>query len=206
MSKNALPIFMKSEDWVKAYENGIPHWAVNQEPSPLASQFLKLFGKESSNTILEIGIGNGRDSIFFAQKGNIVTGIDIVPGAIEMANKNAQKVGVLNKVTFQVGDAERLQFEDLSFDGVYSISVLHSTDLKLSLKEIARVLRVKGKALIYLYEKTEKDGREYLFMKRKDIENLLHKNNFSIEDKWSFFHDGHPEEKTTVLVFTLTKK
>lgn len=196
---------MKPEDWAKAYEEGTPHWAESQEPSVFAPQLLEMLGKESGNKILEIGAGDGRDSIFFAKKGNEVTGIDIAPGAIEMAKKNAQSAGMLDKITFQVGDAERLQFGDSSFDGVFSISVLHATDLNLSLKEIARVLRHGGKAIIYLYEKTNEDGQEYWFMKREDVEDLLHKNSFSIEDKWDFMHAGHQGEKTTVLMFKLTR-
>lgn len=196
---------MKPEDWAKAYEEGTPHWAESQEPSVFAPQLLEMLGKESGNKILEIGAGDGRDSIFFAKKSNEVTGIDIAPGAIEMAKKNAQSAGMLDKITFQVGDAERLQFGDSSFDGVFSISVLHATDLNLSLKEIARVLRHGGKAIIYLYEKTNEDGQEYWFMKREDVEDLLHKNSFSIEDKWDFMHAGHQGEKTTVLMFKLTR-
>jgi len=205
MSKNKLPVYMKPEDWAKAYEEGTPHWAESQEPSVFAPQLLEMLGKESGNKILEIGAGDGRDSIFFAKKSNEVTGIDIAPGAIEMAKKNAQSAGMLDKITFQVGDAERLQFGDSSFDGVFSISVLHATDLNLSLKEIARVLRHGGKAIIYLYEKTNEDGQEYWFMKREDVEDLLHKNSFSIEDKWDFMHAGHQGEKTTVLMFKLTR-
>jgi len=196
---------MKPKDWAKAYEGETPHWAESQEPSPLAPQLLEILGKESGNTILEVGVGNGRDSIFFAQKGNKVIGIDIAPGAVEMAKKSVHLAGVLDKIMFQIGDAEQLRFEDSFFDGIYSVSVLHATDLKLSLKEIARVLRVQGKAIIYLYEKTEENGQEYWFMKREDVENLLHKNKFSIEDKWSFMHPGRQGEKTTVLVFKLTK-
>ena len=158
---------MKPKDWAKAYERETPHWAESQEPSPLAPQLLEMLGKEPDNTILEIGVGNGRDSIFFAKKGNKVTGIDIASGAVEMAKKNAHLAGVLNKITFQIGDAEQLRFKDSSFDGVYSISVLHATDLKLSLKEVARVLRTQGKAIIYLYEKTEENGQEYWFMKER---------------------------------------
>ncbi len=196
---------MKPEDWVKTYEKGAPHWTESQEPLVFAPQLLEMLGKKSGNRILEIGAGDGIDSIFFAKKGNKVTGIDIAPGAIKMANKNARSAGMSGKITFRVGNAEQLQFKDSSFDGAYSISVLHATDLKLSLKEMARVLRQGGKAIIYLYEKTKENGREYWFMKRKDIEKLLHKNNFSIEDKWDFIHKGHQGERTTVLVFKLTK-
>ncbi len=196
---------MKPEDWAKAYERGTPHWAESQEPSVFAPQLLEMLGKESGNIILEIGAGDGQDSIFFAKKGNEIIGIDIAPGAIEMAKKNAHLAGMSDRITFQVGDAEKLQFQDAYFDGVFSISVLHATDLNLSLKEIARVLRHGGKAIIYLYEKTNEDGQEYWFMKREDVENLLHKNNFSIEDKWNFMHVGHQGEKTTVLMFKLTR-
>jgi ubiquinone/menaquinone biosynthesis C-methylase UbiE len=205
MSKNKLPVYMKPEDWAKAYEEGTPHWAEGQEPSVFAPQLLEMLGKESGNIILEIGAGDGRDSIFFAEKGNEIIGIDIAPGAIEMAKKNARLAGMSDRVVFQVGDAEKLQFKDASFDGVFSISVLHATDLNLSLKEVARVLRHGGKSIIYLYEKTNEEGQEYWFMKREDVEKLLHKNNFSIEDKWDFVHAGHQGEKTTVLVFKLTK-
>lgn len=206
MKAGNLPIYMKPEDWVRAYENGVPHWAESQEPSPLAKELLKMLGKESGNKILEVGIGNGRDSIFFAANGNKVTGIDIVENAVEMAKKNAKTAGFEHKIDFRIGNAEKLEFRDNSFDGVYSVSVLHATDLNLSLKELSRVLRLGGKAIIYLYEKTEDEGKEFWFMKREDVEKLLAKNNLVIEDKWSIVHTGHEEEKTTVLIYKLSKK
>lgn len=205
MSDDTLPIYMKPEDWTKAYELGTPHWAESQEPSPLAIKFIQMLDKGSGNDILEIGAGNGRDSIFLAKKGNRVTGIDIAPGAIEMAKKNATSSKLDGKTNFRVGNAEKLEFADKSFDGVYSVSVLHATDLHLSLKEIARVLRSPGKAVIYLYEKTEENGREYWFMKRTKVEALLLANGFSIEDKWDFIHTGHEGEKTTVLIYKLNR-
>lgn len=202
---DSLPIYMKPEDWVKSYESGTPHWAESLEPSPLAIQFMQMFGKESGNDILEIGVGNGRDSMFFADKGNRVVGIDIASGAIEMAKRNAVSSKSSKGPSFQIGNAEKLEFTDRSFDGVYSVSVLHATDLNLSLREMSRVLRSPGMAIIYLYEKTEKDGREYWFMERTKVEALLLENGFTIEDKWDFVHTGHEGEKTTVLIYKLNK-
>jgi SAM-dependent methyltransferase len=204
MSDDTLPIYMKPKDWAEAYESGTPHWAESREPSSLAVQLLQMLGKESGNDILEIGVGNGRDSIFFAKKGNRVVGIDIAPGAIEMAKKNARAADV--DLIFQIGNAEKLEFADVSFDGIYSVSVLHATDLNLSFREIARVLRPHGKAILYLYEKTDKDGKEYWFMKREGVEGILLQNNFIIEDKWDFIHTGHEGEKTTVLIYKLNKE
>jgi len=205
MTTRRLPVYMKPRDWSEAYKTGIPHWAENNQPSVLAKHFLKMLPKKSGNKIFEIGIGNRRDSIFFAKAGNDVDGIDIVRNAVEMAGKNAKTAGLSKKIHFKVGNAEKLQFEDKSFDGVYSVSVLHATDLKLSLKELARVLKNKGKALIYLYEKTEEGGKEYWFMRRNEIEKLLIKNNLHMDSRRSVIHLGHEREETTVLIYKLTK-
>ncbi len=63
MSGNKLPVYMKPEDWAKAYEKGAPHWTESQEPLAFAPQLLEMLGKKSGNRILEIGAGDGVDSI-----------------------------------------------------------------------------------------------------------------------------------------------
>lgn len=205
MSDTKLPIYMKPNDWVRVYEKGIPHWAESQRPSSLAKQFLRMLPKKTGNKILEIGIGNGRDSVFFANQGNQVSGIDIAKVAINMAKNMAKTVGLEKKVNFKIGNAEKLKFENKSFDGVYSISVLHATDLNQSLKEISRVLKRDGKALLYLYEKTQEVGKEYWFMKREDIDKLLTLNHLTIKNYRKIIHRGHEKEKTTVLIYKLKK-
>jgi ubiquinone/menaquinone biosynthesis C-methylase UbiE len=201
-----LPIKMSPENWKKSYENlELPHWAVEAEPSPLAKQLVSELPHDKINKILEIGVGNGRDSIFFAQEGNDVTGIDIAEGAIKLAKENAEKAGV-SDVNFVLGKAEELGFGDESFDAVYSLSVLHSTILPESLAEISRVLKPEGKAIIYLYEMTESGGKKYWFWKKEDVEKIAAENNLDIYDQWSFFDMRHEGEKTKVLVFKLQRK
>ncbi len=197
---------MKPSDWARAYQGSLlPHWAEDLRPSPLAEEMLKMFSRKSAKRILEIGVGSGRDSIYFAAKGNEVVGIDIVPRAVELAIKNAKQVGLAGKVDFRIGNAEKLEFSNCSFDGVYSISVLHATNLSLSLKEISRVLKDGGKSIIYLYESTIEDGNEYRFVKRDDLKKWLGGNSLQVIDSWNFVHEGHEGEKTTVLVYKLTK-
>jgi len=205
MSDKKLPIYMKPEDWTKAYEKNIPHWAEDKQPSRLAVQFLKMLRKKSGNKILEIGVGNGRDSIFFASKDNEVVGIDIVENAIKMARKNAETIGLGEGINFRVGNAEKLEFGNNSFNGIYSVSVLHATDLNKSLKEISRVLKLGGKSMIYLYEKTEEAGKQYWFMKKENLDKLLSKNHFLIINCRKIVHIGHEKEKTTVLIYKLKK-
>ena len=145
MSDDQLPIHMTPEDWTQAYEEGVPHWAESSQPSPLAKQLLEILGQTSGNHILEIGVGNGRDCIYFASEGNRVSGIDIVEKAIEMALDNVEEAGFSEKVDLHVGDAENLTYPDETFDAVYSVSVLHATNTQKSFKELSRVLKKGGK-------------------------------------------------------------
>jgi len=198
---------MTPENWKKSYEQEKPpHWAEDSEPSPLAKQLLVDLPEETKNQILEIGVGNGRDSIYFAEHNNEVTGIDIAEGAIKLAEENATKKGLQDKINFRIGNAEKLDFKNESFDAVYSISVLHATMLPDSLGEISRVLKLDGKVIIYLYEMTETGGKKYWFWKKEKIEKLLSDSNLAVEDQWDFFDDRHEGEKTKVLVFKLRKK
>lgn len=149
---------MTPSDWKAEYKKGVPHWAKGMEPSIFAKEFVKLLKDHEIDNVLEIGCGNGRDSILFAKSDFIVTSIDIVPKAIELAKKNALNAKV--DIGFRVANVERLPFGDSSFGAVFTLSVLHSTDLKKSLPEVARVLSPKGIAFIYIYGDTQfEDGK-----------------------------------------------
>jgi 2-polyprenyl-3-methyl-5-hydroxy-6-metoxy-1,4-benzoquinol methylase len=63
---------------------------------------------------LDIATGTGWTARRLAARGARVTGIDIGEGVIEAAKRLAPGI------TFQVGDAEALTFDDASFDGVTS--------------------------------------------------------------------------------------
>lgn len=147
--------------WIKSYKKSTPHWAVCIEPSKLlTSNFMRLLNKEKiyKGKILEIGCGNGRDIIYLAQHGYNVVGIDITPRAIALAKKN-KKDFLKNKIQnrnlkFVVADAENLPFPDSYFDGIYSIGVLHCTNLRKSLKEAVRVLKNDGIGIVHFWEET----------------------------------------------------
>lgn len=90
--------------------------------------------------LLEIGCGNGRDSVFFASLGHQVTGLDLSARAIEQCQKQCQSA------TFVRGDFSRFEFDD-TFDVVYSRFTLHSVDdetEKLTLANVYRHLKPGG--------------------------------------------------------------
>lgn len=152
---------MEKEEWVESYKNikKPPHWAVSLEPSKLVLEFLKVLQEKNlKGVILEVGCGNGRDSIYLAKQGYYVVGIDLAPEAIKLAQKNKERLledeNLAANLDFQVADVEKLSFPEEHFEGVYSIGVLHSTNLQKSLKEITRVLKKGGLAIIHVYQKT----------------------------------------------------
>jgi len=81
--------------------------------------------------LIEMGCGNGRDSVFFAQNGISVCGVDQVDGEVAFLNDTYAQVGL----SFMVGDFTRLNIEEV-FDCVYSRFTLHS----VSEEDEARVL------------------------------------------------------------------
>jgi ubiquinone/menaquinone biosynthesis C-methylase UbiE len=88
--------------------------------------------------ILDVGTGTGRAAIALAKRGAIVTGVDASAEMLQVAGRRAREAGAV--VTFQQGDAHRLDFPDGSFDAVVCLRVLmHTPDWRASLAELCRV-------------------------------------------------------------------
>jgi SAM-dependent methyltransferase len=102
--------------------------------------------------VLEIGCGVGTDGLQFARAGATYTGVDLTEAAVALARKNFEFAGVPGE--FRVADAENLDFADDSFDIVYSHGVLHHTpDIKAAVREVHRVLKPGGRAIVMLYHR-----------------------------------------------------
>ncbi len=105
--------------------------------------FLSLLHIEGKQTLLEIGTGHGRDSLYFQEHGLGVTGIDISPVMVDLCRKK--------DVTAFVMDAVDLEFEDSTFEAVYALnSFIHLSkqELPVALANVHRVLQPGG--LFYL--------------------------------------------------------
>lgn len=101
--------------------------------------------------VLDLGSGAGTDSLVAAQMvgaSGSVTGIDMTPEMLEKARAGAAEMGVEN-VTFIEADAERLPFDDGSFDVVISNGVIDLIpDKDAVFSEIFRVLAPGGRIQI----------------------------------------------------------
>ena len=110
------------------------------------------FGSTRGKRVLEVGCGAGYDAYEFCRTGANYTGIDITPENIERTKKHLGLFGFNHDV--RLGDAEKLDFPDGSFDVVFSNGVLHHTpDIGRSLSEIQRVLKPEGELWMTLYHK-----------------------------------------------------
>jgi SAM-dependent methyltransferase len=102
--------------------------------------------------LLEVGCGVGLDLARFAQGGALVTGIDLSETAIELARQNFAQQGLA--ADLQVMNGETMAFADSSFDVVYAHGVLQYTaDPARMLREIYRVLRPSGQAILMVYNR-----------------------------------------------------
>lgn len=100
--------------------------------------------------VLEIGIGNGSHAQLLAKYSKSFMGIDITDYSVKSVSERMKIFGLKANI-FQM-DAEHLDFNDNSFDFVWSWGVIHhSSNTEKILKEIQRVLRPGGKAIIMVY-------------------------------------------------------
>lgn len=122
--------------------------------------------------VLEIGCGLGTDGAQFAQAGADYTGVDLTEAAVDLARRRFELFSLPGR--FQTADAERLEFEDNSFDLVYSHGVLHHTpDTAAAVAEIHRILKPQGRALVMLYHRDSYNYRINISMLRRAGAHLL---------------------------------
>lgn len=103
--------------------------------------------------VLEIGIGCGSNAKLLTQYARSFVGIDITDYAVECTLKRLYCYGLKGNIVRM--DAEKMEFEDNSFDFVWSWGVIHhSSNTRKILEEICRVLRPDGEAIIMIYHRS----------------------------------------------------
>lgn len=172
----------------------LPVWGVRQ-------QVAKLLPLDSTMNVLDVATGTGAQAFAFAKRGHHVAGIDLTEGMLNVARRHNKD----SLVSFQVGDATNLPFQDSQFD-VCSISfALHDMPLAIResvLMEMVRVAKPDGLILIVDYALPKNELGRFLIHRlislyeseyyqqfiRSDLEELLRHAGIHIT-----------EERTTLL-------
>ncbi len=111
--------------------------------------------RHASGQVLEIAVGTGRNVRHYPQICQI-TGVDFSPAMLEVARKEARRLGV--KTRFLVMDAESLAFPDESFDTVVSsLTVCTFADPVAALREMARVCQADGRILLLEHGRSDRE-------------------------------------------------
>ena len=96
--------------------------------------------------ILDIGFGDGRNSMFLCDQGFEVYGTEITKEIVELTNKNMQEFGY--NVNFKVGRNTNIPFKNNFFDFVLASHVCYYCDpgeiFEDNLKEISNKLKKNG--------------------------------------------------------------
>lgn len=124
-------------------------WEIEND-SQIVIDTINKYNISKHSDILELGVGEGRDSIFLLKKGYNILGIDCSQEAINYCKKKALENN-LKENSFCVLDVLKDKLEK-KFDFIYSIAVLHilceNQDRQNFLKFIKEHLKPNGKALI----------------------------------------------------------
>jgi SAM-dependent methyltransferase len=93
---------------------------------------------------LDLATGTGAVAERAAERGADVTGVDLAPALIETAKERARERGL--EIGYRVGDCERLEFDDASFEVVSSTcGVMFAPDHQATARELARVVEPGGR-------------------------------------------------------------
>jgi SAM-dependent methyltransferase len=166
-----------SKIWDKVYSNDSAFFGEN--PSNFAGKCYSDFKIYEVKRLLELGCGQGRDTIFFASNGLDVHAIDSSKIAIENINQKVRGKNIsLHLRHFEARKA--LPFDTNYFDAVYSHMFynMRFTDKELIylFKESSRVLKNSG--LLYFSVRSDKD---VLYNKGEKIDNNIYEiNGFQI--------------------------
>ena len=136
----------------------IGHWAATFEanpdmygtdPSASGLAAAETFVVAGHRSVLELGAGQGRDTLYLARRGLQVTAFDYAPGTVETISAKVVAAGLTDLVTVARHDVRQpLPLRDASIDASYShmlfCMALTTSELERLAGDLRRVLRPGG--------------------------------------------------------------
>ncbi len=131
-----------------------PYQGISDHLAGAHDHLMRVVEPHAGESWLDVATGTGEIAIRAARDGADVTGLDLSPDLIATAKSRAGEAGA--NVTFDVGDAENLPYEDASFDTVTSsFGVMFAPDHAAAGAELARVCKPGGRLGLLTWHPTE---------------------------------------------------
>ncbi|MGD9646784.1 MAG: class I SAM-dependent methyltransferase [Pirellulales bacterium] len=134
-------------DWNESYRDGNLPWDTGRPSTELQAVVRR--GAIEPCRALELGCGTGTNSVWLAQHGFEVTGVDVAPLAVERAEERARAAGV--RASFLVGDVLELPKLDGPFAFFFDRGCYHAVRRGAAERyapAVARQLAAGGRGLI----------------------------------------------------------
>lgn len=166
--------------WGKEYKNKNFYWGL--KPNPILKKFLTLIPK---GTVLDIGAGEGRNSIFLSKHGFQVEAIDKIAEGLKKCKILAQKNNLSIKT--KVCDIRNFEFVQNKYSLVLasaSLDFLKKSEIEKIIKQIKISLVKNG--FIYLSVFSTKDPM-YKKIKQKKLKEV-EKNTFYLSKHKTYRH------------------
>lgn len=137
----------------KGFGGTIISLVMNRQNRPLYDETIRLLKLTDSDSVLDIGCGNGFVLNLLARRYNATfAGIDPSQEIIEAAIRRNRKYVKGENMSFSCQDVGSLSFADESFSKVYTVNTVYFwDDLKTPMDEIRRVLKPGGYFINTLY-------------------------------------------------------
>jgi SAM-dependent methyltransferase len=137
----------KQKHWAETFEANPDMYGTDPSAPGLAAA--EAFAAAGCSSVLELGAGQGRDTLYLARQGLDVTALDIAPGTVETISAKAQSAGLADMVSVARHDMRQpLPLRDASIDASYShmlfCMALTTVELERLASELRRVLRPGG--------------------------------------------------------------
>ena len=113
----------------------------------LTQRLGKLLYLHCESTVLDVASGRGTSAFHLAESfGCRVTGVDLSEENVRLATDEAARRGLSEQVRFELGDAERLPFEEHTFDAIVCECAFCTFPSKqVAAAEFLRVLKPDGR-------------------------------------------------------------
>jgi ubiquinone/menaquinone biosynthesis C-methylase UbiE len=164
--------YIKSQ-LIKTFDAIAPHFDITRyKPWPESKRFISTLPKGSK--VLDLGCGNGRNSIYLAKEGMDVVGLDFSRALLKIVSNKVEWKEVREKVRLIEGDCALLPFKSHFYDAVLYIATLHHLPTHQerlnSLLEVKRCLKPGGRALVSAWAQEQEKFKEELEISKKNTE------------------------------------